>query len=114
MNKWRHKQLKARLKELRKAYQLAKDSKVGEEVICPSCGTKFIKNHHQSAFCKTKGGTKCKDFYWNNVVPEKRCNTTRISPANKAWQNKQESRLDLQREVDEEMHPHDPYALGQD
>lgn len=33
-------------------------------------------------FCKSKGGTKCKDNYWNNVDPSKRDNRTRISPMN--------------------------------
>jgi len=59
-----------------------KEAKVGDECICPSCGTKFIKETYQQVFCKTKGGTICKDKYWNTVTPQKRCNTTRISPAN--------------------------------
>lgn len=66
-------------------YKLSKQAKVGTECICPSCRTKFIKTNYQQAFCKSKGGTICKDKYWNTVTPEKRCNTTRISPANSAF-----------------------------
>jgi len=74
-------------KKLTQRYNTAKNTKVGEEIICPSCGTKFIKNSYQTVFCKTKGGSKCKDNYWNNVTPSKRNNTTRISPANAAYYN---------------------------
>lgn len=68
-------------------YYKNKNSKVGTECICPSCGTKFIKEHYQQVFCKSKGGTICKDKYWNTVTPKKRCNTTRISPANARYYN---------------------------
>jgi len=66
----------------REKYKISKSAKVGETCICPSCGTEFIKTSYQQAFCKTKGGTVCKDKYWNTVIPTKRNNTTRISPAN--------------------------------
>jgi hypothetical protein len=66
-------------------YNKSKSAKVGEECICPSCGAKFIKENYQQAFCKSKTGTKCKDKYWNTVTPQKRCNTTRISPASAAF-----------------------------
>lgn len=62
-------------------YSLNKAAKVGEELSCPSCGTVFIKSSYQQVFCKSRGGTICKDKYWNTVTPQKRCNTTRISPA---------------------------------
>ena len=74
-----------KLSKLRIEYGFAKSAKVGDEVCCPSCKTKFVKSSYQQVFCKTKGGTKCKDYYWNNVTPEKRNNTTRISPANAAY-----------------------------
>jgi len=67
---------------LRAIYYKNKSAKVGDTCYCPSCGTKFKKEHYQQAFCKTKSGTKCKDKYWNTVLPHKRNNTTRISPAN--------------------------------
>jgi len=78
---------------LKKDYKVAKEAKVGDSVICPSCGSKFIKTSYQQAFCKTKRGTACKDNYWNNVTPNKRNNTTRISPASAAYmENKQRER----------------------
>lgn len=73
------------------AYDLAKSKKVGEECVCPSCKTKFIKKSYQQAFCKTKGGSVCKDKYWNTVTPTKRNNTTRISPANASWKSTQDA-----------------------
>ena len=69
------------MKKIKQLYDNAKSAKVGDNCKCPSCGTEFIKTNYQQAFCKTKSGTKCKDKYWNTVTPEKRNNTTRISPA---------------------------------
>ena len=66
-------------------YDLNKRVKVGGECICPACKTPFIKETYNQAFCKTKGGTICKDKYWNTVTPTKRNNTTRISPASARW-----------------------------
>ena len=66
---------------IKQRYRINKDSAVGAECICPSCGTIFEKTNYQQSFCKSKGGTKCKDKYWNTVDPKKRNNTTRISPA---------------------------------
>ncbi len=74
------------MSNLKELYKISKAAKVGEECICPSCKTKFVKTNYQQAFCKSKGGTICKDFYWNNVTPTKKCNITRISPASAAWQ----------------------------
>ena len=68
-------------KRLLQAYSVSKSAKVGDTCICPSCGTKFVKTNYQQAFCKSE----CKDFYWNNVTPNKRCNRTRISPASARW-----------------------------
>ena len=73
------------MKKINQCYNLNKKAKVGDECICPSCGTKFIKSNYQQAFCKTKKGTICKDKYWNTVTPTKRKNTTRISPASAAF-----------------------------
>lgn len=69
-------------KKLLSLYNISKSAKVGEECSCPSCGTLFIKTNYQQAFCKSKSKTYCKDWYWNNVTPNKRDNRTRISPAN--------------------------------
>jgi len=74
-------------KKLIEAKALCNDAKVGEEITCPSCGTTHVKKSYQSVFCKSKGGTKCKDNYWNNVDPKKRNNKTRISPASARYFN---------------------------
>lgn len=89
-------------------YQLNKDLKIGEKCICPSCGNEFIKTNYQQAFCKSKNGTVCKDKYWNTVIPGKRNNTTRISPANARWMEKQRDRIDYDYE-----HPFSSDGLGQ-
>jgi len=70
---------------MKKIYNKNKQSKVGDECVCPSCETVFIKTNYQQAFCTTYGGTVCKDKYWNTVTPKKRNNTTRISPANRSF-----------------------------
>lgn len=67
---------------LKERHKINKDTKIGDSCICPSCGTEFIKTNYQQVFCKSKSGTRCKDFYWNSITPSKRNNTTRISPAN--------------------------------
>lgn len=72
-------------KLLKAAYDAAKAAPMQSNIICPSCGTVHVKTNYQSVFCKSKGGTVCKDNYWNNVTPTKRNNTTRISPANAAY-----------------------------
>lgn len=69
------------MKKIKQLYEISKSAKVGSNCKCPSCGTEFIKTNYQQAFCKSKKGTICKDKYWNAVTPEKRNNTTRISPA---------------------------------
>lgn len=63
--------------KLRERYKLNKTAKVGSESP-PKSEVKMSQNRK---FCKSKGGTICKDKYWNTITPEKRCNTTRISPA---------------------------------
>ena len=79
--------------KIRARYKTNKGAKVGDECICPSCGTKFVKENYQQAFCKSKGGTICKDKYWNTVTPEKRCNRTRISPASAAFMESELGKL---------------------
>lgn len=71
--------------KMRECYLKNKESRVGDICTCPSCGTVFVKETYHQSFCKTRGGTKCKDKYWNTVTPQKRCNTTRISPANQRY-----------------------------
>lgn len=89
---------------MKKIYNLNKEAKVGDEIKCPSCKAKFIKKSYQQVFCKTKKGSKCKDKYWNTVTPTKRNNTTRISPANAAWVERQRE-LGYSRNVYGEFHP---------
>lgn len=43
------------------AYENNKRAKVGIEITCPICGTKFIKRQYSQAFCCSK----CKDAFWN-------------------------------------------------
>jgi len=73
--------------KLKDKYNKVKSQKVGEVCQCPSCCTEFVKETYNQCFCKTKGGTVCKDKYWNTVTPSKRNNTTRISPRNKQYKN---------------------------
>jgi len=73
--------------KIKKTYKQNKLAKVGEICVCPSCGTKFEKTNYQQVFCKSLGGTICKDKYWNTVTPGKRNNRTRISPANREYYN---------------------------
>ena len=82
-------------KKLIEARQKCKDAKVGDEIVCPSCETKHTKKSYQSVFCQTKGGTVCKDNYWNNVDQNKRNNKTRISPASAVWMSSQERNFKL-------------------
>jgi len=89
---------------IRATYLQNKSAKVGETCYCPSCGQPFEKKHYQQAFCKSKSGTKCKDKYWNTVTPEKRNNTTRISPASAAFMGSRHDERDY-RSVYDDMHP---------
>lgn len=98
---------------LKKVYTLNKGLNVGDSCECPSCGTMFIKSNKQQVFCKSKGGTKCKDYYWNNVTPSKRNNTTRISPRNRAYLNKIHRKYNDYRDFEND-HIFSSEALGQD
>lgn len=89
--------------KIREKYSISKSAKVGTECICPSCNSKFIKSSYQQAFCKTKGKTVCKDAYWNTVDPNKRNNTTRISPASRAWMEKMRDDYEMNHFYDEHL-----------
>ena len=97
--------------KMKQRYKLNKGAKVGEILVCPACGTKFEKTNYQQAFCKSKPKTMCKDKYWNTVTPEKRCNTTRISPANAMYMERIKEYREKQDMYDE--HPFSSEALGQ-
>lgn len=83
--------------KLIQARELALNSVDGGVIVCPSCGTSHIKTSYQSVFRKSKGGTKCKDNYWNNVDGEKRDNTKRISPGREKWNDKVKTENSLRR-----------------
>ena len=102
--------------KIKTRYRLNKSAKVGDQIICPSCGTHFTKAQHQQAFCKTKGGTICKDKYWNTVTPDKKNNRTRISPASAAWTASRNSEIDCfgNYRIYENDHPFSSEALGQE
>jgi len=99
--------------KIRERYNLNKKEKVGADCICPSCNSKFKKTNYQQAFCKTQGGTICKDKYWNTVTPEKRNNTTRISPASARWLEKQSDYRERNYNPDDYEHPFSSESLGQ-
>lgn len=42
-------------------YEANKKAKVSTDIICPICGTKFVKRQYSQAFCCGR----CKDAYWN-------------------------------------------------
>ena len=86
-------------------YKINKGMKVGEICRCPACNTKFTKEHYQQTFCKTKGGTVCKDKYWNTIIPTKRNNMSRISPANYEYQYN--NKIGIFREEREEIYIED-------
>ncbi len=100
--------------KMKSRYNLNKTLKLGDDCICPSCGTPFKKSNYQQAFCKTKPGTFCKDKYWNTVTPTKRNNTTRISPASARWISQKEQRNKQRWNPENEEHIFSSEALGQD
>jgi hypothetical protein len=95
----------------KKHYKANREAKMGQTIVCPSCGTVFVKTAYNQIFCKSKSGTICKDKYWNTVTPQKRCNTTRISPASQAWMESQERFRSIE-SLDED-HPFSSSGLGQ-
>ncbi len=99
--------------KIRERYKINKEAKVGTDCQCPSCGTEFKKTNYQQAFCKSKGGTKCKDKYWNTVDPKKRNNTTRISPASARWMERQREEREENFDPHDWEHPFSSEALGQ-
>ncbi len=106
---------KRKYQKLKDQYKANKKAKVGETINCasPVCNTQFTKTHYAQAFCKSQSGTKCKDAYWNRVTPTKRNNTTRISPASRAWMAKQERIREERFNPDDYEHPFSSEALGQ-
>ena len=46
----------------KKTYDTNKAAKCGEHLVCPVCGTAFVKKQWQQAFCCGE----CKNKYWND------------------------------------------------
>jgi len=84
---------------MKKICKLNKTKKIGDMCVCPSCGNTFQKTTYHQIFCKTFGGTVCKDKYWNTITPEKRNNTTR------GYRNRSKVYYDI--------HPFSSEGLGQ-
>lgn len=88
------KSVKATREQLKALYAIAKEAKVGDVVICPSCETLFKKEHYQSTFCKTKGKRVCNDRYWNTVDERKRnrknskAHYKKYNVGDKSWRNR--------------------------
>ncbi len=99
---------------MKQRYYTNKSADIGDLCICPSCATDFRKKTYQQCFCKTKGGTICKDKYWNTIDPKKRCNTQRISPASTRWLNKKREERDGRESIEDSMHPLDDYCFGKE
>jgi endogenous inhibitor of DNA gyrase (YacG/DUF329 family) len=57
------------VKKMQDLYLISKKTAVGAMVVCPSCKKEFEKKTYQQGFCSGK----CKDWYWNNTVPERAC-----------------------------------------
>ena len=93
---------------MKSRYRSNKEKTLYSECTCPSCGTVFQKERRNQVFCRTKGGTICKDKYWNTVDPKKRNNTTRISPASRKYLERKRSYKEF-----EDDHPFSSEALGQ-
>ena len=62
--------------QMKTAYIKAKSAKVGETIVCPTCGKHFVKTSYQQAFCRMRGKNKgnkksnlCKDQYWTFMNP---------------------------------------------
>jgi hypothetical protein len=100
------------IKKLKEAYNKASQSKIGDKTICPSCNNSFEKKTYNQIFCKAKPNTTCKDYYWNNITPNKRNNKTRISPASKRFMAN--NILYNIFNPDDYEHPFSSDALGQD
>lgn len=101
------------MKKLKAKYELNKSKSIGEEISCTMCNKVFVKKTKQQAFCGGRWDTRCKDKFWNTVTPNKRNNTTRISPASARWLDKQQEQREQRRNYDDYDHPFSSEALGQ-
>lgn len=58
-------------KKIKERYFANKSAKVKDELVCPICGSKFIKKQYAQAFCCAG----CKDKFWN-----KKCSNRHKNP----------------------------------
>lgn len=47
--------------------EINRQAKVGEIIICPHCGERFVKSTYQQVFCCNE----CKEGYWNCHKPNR-------------------------------------------
>lgn len=64
-------QLKSKINLYLSRYKFNKTRKVGQQIICPTCGKEHLKKSYQTQFCSNKGKKNCKDRY-HNLVNNKR------------------------------------------
>jgi hypothetical protein len=60
-----------RMRLAKTRYFAAKDTKVGNEFVCPGCSASVVKRTYQHTYCgiKTPGYSNCKDFINNWINP---------------------------------------------
>ncbi len=63
--------LDSKQEKLKASYKRATDASTGSKVDCAYCGNEFIKKTYNHAFCTSKGHGNCKDFYHNEINPER-------------------------------------------
>lgn len=99
--------------KLKDRYEANKLKPVGSQIKCTVCDKPFVKKKKVQVFCGGRGDTKCKDKYWNTVDPNKRNNTTRISPASARWMENNREFRESNFNPDDYEHPFSSEALGQ-
>lgn len=77
-----HEQLNDKINIYLSRYNFNKGRKVGQQIICPTCGKEHVKKSYQSQFCSNKGKKNCKDRY-NNLVNDDRRERTHLHNNNK-------------------------------
>jgi hypothetical protein len=65
-------QLNEKISVYENRHAFNKKQKVGDAIICCSCGKEMVKKSYQSQFCSNKGRGNCKDKYHNLVDDTRR------------------------------------------
>lgn len=78
-----------KVKDMKRLYRAAQQTKTGEDIKCPACGTSHKKTTYNKVFCSNNktAFNSCKDKYWNTVDPNKR---NRDTP----WKRERDDRHD--------------------